>query len=159
MSNDSSKDLYERLQQFRDSGHLHVPDPEQRSLFWFSVACSPALGFERGAEDPKWIVEVFDPLDNSFASTLSVHEWIAKTTSATSLPAAHSDSLSEGEAWWQLLGAFAHLNSSRKLDGEQLRHEPRVGYDPVSDSAYFIFKMQNDGVTYVVSRRGIQTRI
>lgn len=42
------------------------------------------------------------------------------------------------------------------IAGGGLRTAPRVGYDPVSDQPFFIFKCSQKGTTYFVSRDGIR---
>jgi hypothetical protein len=46
------------------------------------------------------------------------------------------------------------LPGVKSQDG--LRQEPRVGYDPVGDQLFFIFKASNNGTTYLVSPYGIE---
>jgi hypothetical protein len=85
-----------------------------------------------------WICHATGPLDSFQYSTLSVFEWIERGP----IPA----------QWSEFLEAVAEV-TSHPLWEWQLRHPPCVGYDPVSDSPYFIFKIDNNGLTFVVSQR------
>jgi hypothetical protein len=51
------------------------------------------------------------------------------------------------------LSALKAAQQSGNWSGD-LRQPPVVGYDPVNDEEFFMFKQENNGDTFVVSRHG-----
>lgn len=76
--------------------------------------------------------------------TVTIEQWIAAPSPDPSGP-------SPVMKWKTFIAACALV--ADRMDG--LRQEPRVGYDPRSDRSFFIFKQENNGDTFLVSRDGI----
>jgi hypothetical protein len=87
-----------------------------------------------------WICHVKAPLDYYESSTLSVDQWIKQQREQSAT-----------DAWSDFLQAVAVVTKEPFWEWG-LRLPPRVAYDPVSDGHYFIFKIDNNGTTFVVSR-------
>jgi hypothetical protein len=72
-----------------------------------------------------------------------VEQWLANVTEPEN----------RTEKWRMLIRACWLMAAHVDRDG--LRQDPRVGYDPGNDGPFFIFKVANNGTTYLVA----QTRI
>jgi hypothetical protein len=86
-----------------------------------------------------WTVRATAPRDYFSDSTVSVGEWFQR-----------QDNLAL--AWTEFSQAFSSAMKHEYWEWP-LGGEPRVGYDPVEDTHYFIFKIINNGTTFFVSRR------
>ncbi len=89
-----------------------------------------------------WKVQLCDMcLDFFGGCTVPVSEWVH--TAEVFLP---------HQAWSEFLKAADAVSHHGYWDG-QLREEPCVGYNPNTDHHYFIFKLDNNGTSYVVERQ------
>ena len=95
-----------------------------------------------------WVVQTVTPRDNFYLATLSVEQWLANVRST-------EKGGSDLDAWTKLLGAIQAIGSHDLWDNDDMCHDPRVAYDAEHDSEYFIFKMSNNGTTFLVSVDGI----
>jgi hypothetical protein len=73
-------------------------------------------------------------------NTLPVLEWIGAREGTEAL-----------KAWSEFMGAVKAVMTHDWFEWE-LREEPHVGYDIKHDENYFIFKIDNNGTTFVVSQ-------
>ena len=96
-------------------------------------------------EEARWVVQAVAPKDYYDGCTLRVDEWLAKC-GHDGVP------LTPTEAWAEFMQAVAVVTQHRLWEW-QLRQEPRVAYDAVSDRHYFIFKIDNNGTTFLVAGR------
>ncbi len=78
-------------------------------------------------------------LDFFEASTVPVFQWMEELNCPD-------------DGLWDFLKAVAVV-TKEPLWEWNLRVPPRVGYDPVSDGPVFIFKLANNGSTFVVCHR------
>lgn len=85
-----------------------------------------------------WICHVTGPLDFHEDSTLSVLEWLKQNPTK--------------DALYDFLQAVAVV-TREPLWVWRFRHPPRVAYDVVSDRHFFIFKLADNGIAFVVSER------
>jgi hypothetical protein len=76
--------------------------------------------------------------------TLPVLDWLA-----------NKEGQDAKKAWSDFMAATKAVTSHEWWEWE-LRHEPYVGYDVKQDSHYFIFKIDNNGTTFVVSEFDIE---
>ncbi len=80
------------------------------------------------------------PLDYFQEATVEVLDWLSQSRGDFA-------GLSRRcRAYW---GACEAVEKHELWDGE-LRHMPHVGYDRNRDSEYFIFKLSNNGTTFIV---------
>ena len=86
-----------------------------------------------------WSVQECFPLDFFDTCTLTVEQWLANTDEPNGRTA----------KWATLIHACSLVEKYIAVDG--LRQEPRIGYDPGNDGTYFIFKVSNNGTTYLVA--------
>lgn len=70
-------------------------------------------------------------------STLTVEEWLKRTDEP------------ELKKWEKFMSACDELFKHKDWD-YKLRTPPRIGYDYEKDCEYFIFKLDNNGLTFVV---------
>jgi hypothetical protein len=100
------------------------------------------------AKDSRLSVQAVEPRDAYEPSTVPVQAWID-----------HVEELPFGlkrlDAWAQFIRAAAEVAKHPSWEWS-LRTEPRVGYDAASDSHYFIFKIDNNGTTFLVSENPIK---
>ena len=95
----------------------------------------------------EWVVQRVIPRDVFYDHCLTAKEW------ATSQSTGKFNDLSGEEASRQYLTAkWSAMHSG--MDADDVAEE-RVCYDPASDAFLFIFKVCNNGTTFVVSRHGI----
>ena len=153
-----NNDLISAIRQFEKSGELSVPEPLERKIIAHTLLRSSSIKGTRHPNEPKWIVESSNmPLNNYHASTLSVFAWIENAAPPQN-PPSHTYPKDYSVAWNEFLDAYYALRRA-------VRHyspvsiEPRVAFDPLSDTNFFVFPLQSDGDTYVVSRLGIIDRI
>ncbi len=100
----------------------------------------------RGIPPVTWTAESVGPLDNFEQSTLTLEQWLHNVrTSGVARSIEH--------AWVDFNCAIRALTDKMASNDWEFRCEPRVAYDPKHDTHYFIFKMNEDGETIVVSRR------
>jgi len=95
-----------------------------------------------------WIAQAVPPRDQFETCTLTIEQWLANEE--------EDGFLLKGKAakWSAIMEACALvLPGIRRQDG--LRQEPRVGFDPISDQPYFVFKASNNGTTFFVSPSGL----
>jgi hypothetical protein len=90
-------------------------------------------------KEPK---EYETPLDDFEDSTVSVFHWIEM--------AKRSDFLGRDPEKRVMIFAKAYKEVVEMVKDTGLRQLPRVGYDPESDSSYFIFKFDHAGRTVTV---------
>jgi len=95
-----------------------------------------------------FIVYAISPLDFFYDATVTVQEWVAYTEDPPSL------GLTRQQRWADFLAAVVAVSQHEYWEWE-LRDEPRVAYDAISDRYYFIFKIDNNGTTFVVSHEPI----
>ena len=93
-----------------------------------------------------WLVRAASPKDYFPDLTLGVKEWleIGRRDQQPSRQPEREQS--------DFLDAQAAVEQHPYWEPEE-RHEPHVGYDPIDDSYYFIFKIDNNGTTFFVSQR------
>src|ERR1051325_3877328 len=94
----------------------------------------------------EWIVQAVTPRDHFGFVTTSVDEWLNKYSNNEPW---HSEIEKAREDFKRAEDA---VTKHPAWEGE-LREPPRVAYDPVDDSYYFIFKLNNNGTTFIVSKR------
>ncbi len=88
-----------------------------------------------------WEVRLYDGcLDWFGGCTVPVSKWVNR-----------AEIVSVPEAWSQFLSAAEAVSQHEYWDGD-LRQEPHVGYNPGKDHHYFIFKLDNNGTSYVVEQ-------
>lgn len=87
-----------------------------------------------------WFVRATSPKDWFDDLTMTVREWLEKEAN----PVGPSREDKESE----FLEAKAEVEKHDSWDNEE-RHEPHVGYDPIEDTFYFIFKLDNNGTTFL----------
>lgn len=87
-------------------------------------------------------------------SALEVHDWLLKF-----YPAA--EQMTHDSSWDNYFTAVGNFKSAydavkKHPDWEKdgLRHTPFVSFNPVSDSTFFIFKLDNNGTTFIVGEPG-----
>lgn len=80
------------------------------------------------------------PKDFFENKTLSIEEWMQK------------DEPNRIEKWEKLIKVIVSL-SKHKYWENNLRNAPRIGYDIVTDSDYFVFKINNNGITFIIAER------
>lgn len=107
-----------------------------------------AGGMSRGIAPTQWQVQDVDPRDHFEDATLTIEQWFANVRASKSPRAIE-------QAWVDLMAAIRAVTSEMDPSDWKLRCEPRVAYDAVRDAHYFIFKMDEDGVTYLVSANGL----
>jgi len=92
-----------------------------------------------------WSVQECFPLDFFDESTLTIEQWLANS----------EESQAQGRVakWATLIHACSLVEKYIAEDG--LRQEPRVGYNPGTDASFFIFKVSNNGTTYLVAPQKI----
>ncbi|MBI2471491.1 MAG: hypothetical protein HYV59_09655 [Planctomycetes bacterium] len=100
-------------------------------------------------ESPKWFVYRLDPRDFFEEATLYVSDWIDKEIT---IP----PHVAKTDKWSEFLSAVSTVTRHRLWEWD-FTTEPCVGYDVNSDSYYFIFKMLNNGSTFVVSKDKVVT--
>lgn len=88
------------------------------------------------------------PLDHFDACTLAVEQWLAIEDEDGYFGPR------KVHRWQALMEACALVLRGVRADGG-LGQDPRVGYDPVGDQSFFIFKASGNGTTYLVSPHGI----
>src|SRR5689334_21838149 len=88
---------------------------------------------------PTWKVQVAFPRDYFDEATLTIEQWLANGDAR--------------QKWRTLIEVSALAAPHIASDG--LREAPRVGFDPVGDQTYFLFKLENNGTTVFVSSDGI----
>lgn len=93
-----------------------------------------------------WILQTVFPRDFFESCTLTVPQWLENETRQGLFP-------TKMEKWRVFMRACAVAWPAIKH--EELREEPRVGFDPVGDQLFFLFKASNNGTTYFVSQTGI----
>lgn len=95
-----------------------------------------------------WKVQELPPRDYYDEGTLTIPEWLDKVMDG--------NAFREGDPWLEFIYAAAMVAPLiKQYSPEGLRGEPRVGYDLVSDQIYFLFKLDNNGTTFIVSRDGV----
>ena len=85
------------------------------------------------------ILHLTTPRDWFDDCTVTVAEWLGR---------APLDETNPYYRWSQWIRACAMVSKIGRL-----RTEPRVGYDPVSDQHYFVFKEDNNGTTWFVAEQ------
>jgi len=104
-------------------------------VFYIIIQCVPPLDFYTETTLPlsKWLTWKAYAVGNNFANDCNIASYIEK--------------LNKLQEVWKMVTEYP--------DWEKvLRDEPRVGYDPVNDCDFFIFKMENNGTTLVISEYG-----
>lgn len=86
-------------------------------------------------------VVAISPLDFFDDYTLAITDWMGRD----SYDATIADKVE------RYTEAFAAVSRHPYWDG-RLRCLPRVGYNPAEDEGYFIFKIDNNGTTFLVGR-------
>lgn len=104
---------------------------------------------KRGIAPKRWHVQSIDPRDHFETCTLTVEQWFANVRGCGQPRAIEN-------AWVDLMGAIRALTDACSANDWQLRTEPRVAYDFPSDTHYFIFKMREDGATFIISDRPLE---
>jgi hypothetical protein len=74
--------------------------------------------------------------------TLTIEEWLKRDDIR--------EAIEDINKWDDLIAAIHAVHFSGYFDGK-LREPPRIGYDVMRDNYYFIFKIDNNGTTFVVS--------
>ena len=95
-----------------------------------------------------WNVREIGIRDFFATSTISASEWLSRSYGEWG----PDSNLTKDNAWTEFLKAFEAVSVSPGFEWP-LREEPRVAYDPIDDTHYFIFKIHNNGMTFLVSRR------
>lgn len=99
----------------------------------------------------QWKVQECFPRDQFETCTLTIEQWLANSDD-------DGYGLKTKAAKWQALMTACALALPGVTSQDGLRQEPRVGYDPLGDQPFFIFKASNNGTTYLVSPHGIDMR-
>lgn len=94
-----------------------------------------------------WKLQVVPPRDFFGNCTLTIEQWLANDEA--------DGPLGTRTGKWNAFMEACALARPGVVHEDGLRHEPRVGFDPIADQTYFIFKASNNGTTYVVSEQGI----
>lgn len=89
------------------------------------------------------ILQKTPPRDWFDDCTVSVAAWLQKPT----VDDGTDDRLRKWNRWISVCAMVRGLG--------KLRQEPRVGYDPVRDQEFFLFKEDNNGTTWWVSSQGL----
>lgn len=89
----------------------------------------------------KWHVQEVSFRDNFEGCTLTIEQWIANREVG--------EYDNTAKKWRAIIQVCALLS-----DIGELRIEPRIGFDPIRDQMYFLFKADNNGTTYLVSTSG-----
>lgn len=89
-----------------------------------------------------WYVQAVEPKDCFDSCTLTVEQWLA------GLGPEGSGARCEG---WRDLMMAVEAVVSHSLWEWQLRCTPRVAYDVEYDRPFFIFKIDNNGTTFLVA--------
>jgi hypothetical protein len=107
-----------------------------------------ALEEKKPRGEVEWRIQAVPPRDQFETCTLTIEQWLANTdTDGYGLD-------SKAAKWRAVMKACAlALPGVQRQDG--LRQEPRVGFDPIGDQPYFIFKASNNGTTFLVSPEGL----
>lgn len=98
----------------------------------------------RDDESDRWAVQASIARDFFEDCTLTIEQWLATDP----------DGRARASKWRMLTKICAHV-APHLPPRDDLRQEPRVGYDPIGDQPIFIFKCDNNGDTFIVSRSGI----
>lgn len=80
-------------------------------------------------------------------STIPASRWLAEAEAASET----GGPVETSSAWRDFLEATYAFMHHEFYDGD-LREPPVVAYDALADTHYFIFKQDNNGTTFVVSR-------
>jgi len=98
--------------------------------------------------EASWIVQAVPARDQFEACTLTIEQWLANSDA--------DEFQLEGktEKWRVIMEASAQVLPGLLRHGG-LRQAPRVGFDPIRDQPYFLFKAVNNGVTFIVSPQGM----
>lgn len=99
----------------------------------------------------QWKVQECFPRDQFETCTLTIEQWLSNSDS-------DGYGLTSRTAKWQALMKACALALPGVTSQDGLRQEPRVGYDPLGDQPFFIFKASNNGTTYLVSPWGIDMK-
>jgi hypothetical protein len=109
------------------------------------------LANAKGRSPVQWKVQECFPRDQFETCTLTIEQWLANSDD-------DGYGLTNKAAKWQALMLACALALPGVTSQDGLRQEPRVGYDPLGDQLFFIFKASNNGTTYLVSPEGIDMR-
>jgi hypothetical protein len=96
-----------------------------------------------------WRAQIVPARDQFEGCTLTVEQWLALADQSGFW-------LANKASKWRVLIEVCAVARSALAACSELRQEPRVGYDPVSDQPFFIFKADNNGTTVLVSPGGIR---
>lgn len=119
-----------------------------RSIFDEVTAKTRHRRADTSRAEAGWIVQAVPARDQFEACTLTMAQWLANSDA--------DEFQLEGktEKWRAVMDACALVLPGLQRQGG-LRQEPRVGFDPIRDQPYFLFKAVNNGVTFIVSPQGM----
>lgn len=108
-----------------------------------------ALNAAKAAPPIQWKVQECFPRDQFETCTMTIEQWLANSER-------DGYGLIDKTAKWRALMEACALALPGVKSQDGLRQEPRVGYDPLRDQPFFLFKASNNGTTYLVSPLGIE---
>jgi hypothetical protein len=91
-----------------------------------------------------WTLYAVPPRDEFDNHTLTIAQWLENERE-------DGLGLQRASSKWQAFMEASTLVLPHVKAADGLREEPRVGYDPVGDVPFFLFKASNNGTTFVVS--------
>jgi hypothetical protein len=98
-----------------------------------------------------WTLYAVTPRDQFVNHTLTLTQWLANENE-------DGLGLKRASAKLQAFMEASTLALPYVKAESGLRDEPRVGYDPVSDVPFFLFKASNNGTTFVVTPKQLSFR-
>jgi len=102
------------------------------------------------------IIQCVPPLDNYNNVTVPLSSWLKWGDNPGNEHFVHECNVSEFIRKMNMLREAWSLVVNHPNWENELRCEPCVGYDPTGDCEFFIFKMENNGTTLVVSDTGFK---
>lgn len=98
----------------------------------------------------EWNVECLGlPLDNFDDATVPLHEFIRNQHKYRQYHAGGFDYF----RIYDEIAAVIRAVRKHEYFESGLRSEPHVGYDPSTDTHFYIVKLDNNGTTYIITRR------